>query len=66
MVTQIPIDVYPNPANNFINIDLNGKAAISKIEVYDTNGQLQLLGFNQKLNISSLPLGVLYPPRANC
>ena len=53
-----PIDVYPNPSNNFINVDLNGKAAISKIEVYDANGQLHLLGFNQKLNISSLPLGV--------
>ena len=52
------VNIYPNPSNNFIYVDLNGKAAISKIEVYDANGQLHLLGFNQRLDISSLPLGV--------
>ena len=53
--------IYPNPANNFLNI-VSLKTGISSVEIYNLNGQLVLnkeVNNNQKtLNISSLESGI--------
>lgn len=50
------INVFPNPANDFINIKLNSK--INKVEVYDLNGSLVLVGDSAELNIKALNNGM--------
>ena len=53
--------IYPNPANNFLNI-VSLKTGISSVEIYNLNGQLVLnkeVNNNQKtINISSLEGGI--------
>jgi len=56
------ISMYPNPANNFVTIDLQGNNA-SEINIYTIGGQLALSeiidnGTNRKLDISKLNRGV--------
>ena len=48
--------VYPNPSNDFINIQLNSK--INKVEVYDLNGCLVLVGDGAEINIQTLNKGM--------
>ena len=50
------INVYPNPSNDLINIQLNSK--INKVEVYDLNGCLVLVGEGAEINIQSLYNGM--------
>lgn len=50
------IMVYPNPANEYIYIELNSK--INKVEVYDLNGCLVLVGEGAEINIQSLNNGM--------
>lgn len=50
------IMVYPNPSNDFINIQLNSK--INKVEVYDLNGCLVLVGDGAEINIQTLNKGM--------
>jgi hypothetical protein len=61
------IQVYPNPANNFINIKFNSPAADLKLELFDITGRMVLttdLSGNQKINIGHLEDG-LYIYRLN-
>lgn len=50
--------LYPNPAANQLNI-IN-KALISKIEIYDAGGKLQLTTTNSSIDISNLKAGVYF------
>lgn len=40
-IKQNEIKIYPNPSNDFINIELNSK--INKVEIYDLGGRLVLV-----------------------
>lgn len=56
------ISMYPNPANNFVTLDLQGNNA-SSINIYTIGGQLALSEIilnenNKKLDISALNKGV--------
>jgi len=56
------ISMYPNPANNFVTIDLQGNTA-SLINIYSIDGQLAISevinnATNRKLDISKLNKGV--------
>ena len=55
------IDIYPNPANNVLNI-VSYNVGIEKVNIYNLNGQLVLnkdVNNNQKtINISSLESGI--------
>jgi len=56
------ISMYPNPANNFVTLDLQGNNA-SLINIYTIGGQLALTDIirnenNKKLDISALNKGV--------
>lgn len=33
-------DVFPNPANNYVNVKLSGSVALSKVHLYDITGKL--------------------------
>ncbi len=50
------INIYPNPSNKLINIQLNSK--VNKVEVYDLNGCLVLVGDSAELNIQGLNKGL--------
>jgi len=54
-------NIYPNPANNFLNI-VSLKSGISSVEIYNLNGQLVLkkeINNNQQtINIRSLESGI--------
>lgn len=50
------INAYPNPANDLINIQLNSK--VNRVEVYDLNGCLVLVGESAELNIQILNKGM--------
>ena len=50
------INVYPNPSNDLIKIQLNSK--INKVEVYDLNRCLVLVGEGAELNIEQLNTGL--------
>ncbi|MFA8450589.1 MAG: glycosyl hydrolase family 18 protein [Bacteroidales bacterium] len=58
---NITLNVYPNPASNEINIvsdkPLDSKGSISTLDGKNVK-DIQLTGFNQKIDISDLPSGV--------
>lgn len=57
--------VYPNPANNIVNIHLNGKSIIETIDVFDPQGR-SISSFNNigekhfEFNTNSLSTGLYY------
>lgn len=61
--TKFDVIVYPNPANNSINIMLNQKTISSyDIDVFDINGKLLYQSQNQygnvEIDISTFPKGM--------
>jgi hypothetical protein len=55
-IDNVEINIYPNPAKNFINIDKEGK-----VFIYDIQGKLQISEqnfFGGKINISNLKAGI--------
>jgi len=49
--------VYPNPANSFINIEIEG---FSSIEIYDNSGKLIVLSTNSQVDVSHLRSGLYF------
>lgn len=56
------VDVFPNPVNNVVNINLTGYTGKSNLSLFDVNGRLvlnrQVSTQNTPLDISALPAGV--------
>ena len=57
--------VYPNPAQDMVDIHLNGKTEIESVTVIDPQGRIvdSYKNINQKhhqINVSSLPVGLYY------
>jgi choice-of-anchor B domain-containing protein len=54
--------VYPNPANDFLNIELSDRFKKCKLEIMDLTGHVVLeisdLNFNPRINISLLSSGI--------
>jgi hypothetical protein len=67
-VNTFGLNLYPNPANDFINIEVEGRSEEAIVQVYDINGKLIIdntvqlkQGFvNVQLPISNLADGVYY------
>lgn len=53
------IDIFPNPATNYININFN-KAIISEISIFNLNGSfIESVDIsNQRIDVSHLPQGI--------
>lgn len=58
MSTNRIFDMYPNPSTNVLNI-IN-KELISKIEIYDSGGKLQIATIKSNIDISILKKGVYF------
>ena len=57
-LTEKNIKIYPNPANDILQFDLN---TIDKIEIFDVNGNLKLIDKSvRNINITNLPSGVYF------
>lgn len=56
------IDIFPNPVNNILNINLTGYTGKSDLSLFDVNGRIvlnrQVSATNTPLDISKLPAGV--------
>jgi hypothetical protein len=56
------VDVFPNPVNNVVNINLTGYTGKSDLSLFDVNGRIvlnrQVSTQNTPLDISALPAGV--------
>jgi hypothetical protein len=56
------VDIYPNPVNNIVNINLTGYTGKSDVSLFDVNGRIilnrQVSTTNTPLDISALPAGV--------
>jgi hypothetical protein len=54
--------VFPNPANNILNIDLSAYKGKSEVSMFDVNGRLvlrrEMSGVKTPLDIAALPAGV--------
>ncbi len=62
---QYKLIVYPNPAQDFVDIHLNGKTAIESVSLVDPQGRIirNYSNINLKhhqIDISSLPVGLYY------
>jgi len=53
-VLSNPINIYPNPASAYINID-SGNEKIHSWELFDISGKIVLEGSSDKVNVQSLP-----------
>jgi hypothetical protein len=53
------LDVYPNPANHFININLPENDKLREVLFYDINGKLMMTSITaQNIEVSELNSGV--------
>ncbi|HWR32079.1 MAG TPA: T9SS type A sorting domain-containing protein, partial [Chitinophagaceae bacterium] len=60
-VTPLPLKIFPNPANNILNIQLPGSPTSFKLYIYNTNGSLVLYRLNRLMpDISNLPEGLYF------
>ncbi|NME69677.1 T9SS type A sorting domain-containing protein [Flammeovirga aprica] len=60
VLEALEVNVYPNPAQNYINLDLKQPVTALTISIFDVNGKLLLntIYNNNAIDISSLPKGV--------
>ena len=56
--TSFNLTIYPNPANNELNISATNK--IAKVEVYNLTGQLQSSSNKNKVDVSDLSSGIYF------
>jgi hypothetical protein len=57
--------LYPNPAQDQVNVHLNGKTSINSLDIVDTQGRLirSMTNIDSKhvlVDINSLPVGLYY------
>ena len=56
------VDVFPNPANNVVNLNLSGFTGKSDVSLFDVNGRVVLTRLvstvNSQLDVSGLPSGI--------
>ncbi|OFX34189.1 MAG: hypothetical protein A2X08_03540 [Bacteroidetes bacterium GWA2_32_17] len=62
-IFETGINIYPNPANNLIYIDINDKSTSDfNIQIYDMQGRLlltnQITESNEQIDISIIPQGI--------
>ncbi len=57
------LKIYPNPASNYVSIELNSQATVEKLRLIDTEGRMIIEkkdGDLSKMDISSIAKGVYY------
>ncbi|MBK8562442.1 MAG: T9SS type A sorting domain-containing protein [Saprospiraceae bacterium] len=52
------LDLSPNPASDFLNIQLSETTAPPTVQVFDAQGRLVLLATGQRLDIQGLAAGI--------
>ena len=57
-MNKVAVLVYPNPAQDFINVAANQK--ITEIRIMNFAGQTLYKGNENHINISNLPKGIYY------
>lgn len=62
---QISMAVYPNPATDFIRVEMKGTASELGVELFNVTGQMVLSTAETEINVSDMEPGV-YFIRVNC
>lgn len=62
---QISMAVYPNPATDFIRVEMKGTASVLGVELFNVTGQMVLSTAETEINVSDMEPGV-YFIRVNC
>ena len=57
----ITFDVYPNPANSFVNISCNSATKPTTVEIYDMLGRLKISKSQEALEFTTLDVSNLSP-----
>jgi len=53
------VNIYPNPTNHYLNIDIENNTEIQNIEIFNINGQMILKNtFEQNIDVSNLKNGL--------
>jgi hypothetical protein len=55
-VNNLKLSMYPNPATNLLNIDIENELEL--VEIYSLQGQKVLSGFDKQIDISGLSSGM--------
>lgn len=55
-INNLKFNLYPNPATNILNIEIDG--SIKSVEIYSLQGQKVLSADNKEINISNLASGM--------
>jgi uncharacterized delta-60 repeat protein len=57
-LTSNPISIWPNPTNDFLNINVLGNIFISSVRIYDLQGKLILEDKTTKISVNHLSKGM--------
>ena len=58
---EIPFEIYPNPAENYIYFRSNGNSVFSSVRITDMTGKtIKTFDPSDRLDISSIPAGMYY------
>jgi energy-coupling factor transporter ATP-binding protein EcfA2 len=57
-LSDISVTVFPNPANQFLELKVNSEQMIDELAIMDLNGRIVLqISYEQRLDVSTLPEG---------
>ena len=59
-VSAADIEVYPNPAHDFIQVNVTGLSSVRRVDLYDVSGQLVLSSTENTINVSELESGLYF------
>ena len=54
------ISVYPNPAHDYIHVEMCHGASLQRVDLYDITGRMVLSSTETEINVSELPEGVYF------
>ena len=54
------LNVFPNPASDYLNISVTDDLELKEVSVYNTLGQRLMVSKQDQINVSTLPSGVYY------
>ncbi len=58
IISEIELNIYPNPASDFLFIDLNNNAPPASIQIINSNGKIIGNYNDTTINIQTLPKGI--------
>lgn len=58
--TYVDVDIYPNPATNYILVTADNYLPLQRIDIYDVTGKLMITSREPEINVSELESGMYF------